>query len=38
VSEAFEEAERVARETGATTLLMDIEVEREQLKSAGTVY
>jgi class 3 adenylate cyclase/DNA-binding IscR family transcriptional regulator/tetratricopeptide (TPR) repeat protein len=38
VNEAFEEAERVARETGATTLLMDIAVEREQLKSAGTVY
>jgi class 3 adenylate cyclase/tetratricopeptide (TPR) repeat protein len=35
VNEAFEEAERVARETGATTLLMDIEVEREQLESAG---
>ena len=35
VNEAFEEAERVARETGATTLLMDIEAEREQLKSAG---
>ncbi len=38
VNEAFEEAERVARETGATTLLMDIAVEREQLKSAGTAY
>ncbi|MDX6634075.1 MAG: hypothetical protein QOF06_278 [Solirubrobacterales bacterium] len=35
VNEAFEEAERVARETGATTLLMDIAVEREQLESAG---
>jgi class 3 adenylate cyclase/tetratricopeptide (TPR) repeat protein len=35
VDEAFEEAERVARETGATTLLMDIAVEREQLESAG---
>ncbi|HYQ79770.1 MAG TPA: adenylate/guanylate cyclase domain-containing protein [Solirubrobacterales bacterium] len=33
--EAFSEAERVARETGATTLLMDIEAEREQLESAG---
>ena len=39
VNEAFEEAERVARETGATTLLMDIEVEREQVGSgAGRAY
>ncbi|HXR60370.1 MAG TPA: adenylate/guanylate cyclase domain-containing protein [Solirubrobacterales bacterium] len=39
VGEAFDEAERVARETGATTLLMDIGAEREQLgSSAGTVY
>lgn len=37
-NEAFEEAERVARETGATTLLMDIEAEREQLESAGTAH
>ncbi|HXQ88846.1 MAG TPA: adenylate/guanylate cyclase domain-containing protein [Solirubrobacterales bacterium] len=37
-NEAFDEAERVARETGATTLLMDIEAERQQLESAGTVY
>ncbi|HSS41944.1 MAG TPA: adenylate/guanylate cyclase domain-containing protein [Solirubrobacterales bacterium] len=35
VEEAFEEAERVAHETGATTLLMDIAAEREQLESAG---
>jgi class 3 adenylate cyclase/tetratricopeptide (TPR) repeat protein len=35
VNEAFEEAERVARETGATTLLMDIAAEREQLENAG---
>jgi class 3 adenylate cyclase/tetratricopeptide (TPR) repeat protein len=35
VSEAFEEAERVARETGATTLLMDIEEEREQAGSSA---
>jgi class 3 adenylate cyclase/tetratricopeptide (TPR) repeat protein len=33
VEEAFEEAERVARECGATTLLMDIATEREQLGS-----
>jgi len=38
VNEAFDEAERVARETGATTLLMDIAAEREELKSAGTAY
>ena len=39
VSEAFDEAERVARETGATTLLMDIAAEREELESsAGTAY
>jgi class 3 adenylate cyclase/tetratricopeptide (TPR) repeat protein len=39
VDEAFAEAERVARETGATTLLMDIATEREQLgTSARTVY
>jgi tetratricopeptide (TPR) repeat protein len=31
VNEAFEEAERVARETGATTLLMDIGEEKAQL-------
>ena len=31
VAEAFEEAERVARECGATTLLMDIEEEKAQL-------
>jgi class 3 adenylate cyclase len=38
-NEAFDEAERVARETGATTLLMDIAVEREQLGSgAGRAY
>jgi class 3 adenylate cyclase/tetratricopeptide (TPR) repeat protein len=36
VDEALEEAERVARETGATTLLMDIGTEREQLGSPGT--
>jgi tetratricopeptide (TPR) repeat protein len=35
VEEAFDEAERVARETGATTLLMDIEAEREQLESSA---
>jgi class 3 adenylate cyclase/tetratricopeptide (TPR) repeat protein len=35
VSEAFDEAERVARETGATTLLMDIEEEREQVGSSA---
>jgi class 3 adenylate cyclase/tetratricopeptide (TPR) repeat protein len=33
VDEAFDEAERVARECGATTLLMDIAAEREQLGS-----
>ncbi|HWC48616.1 MAG TPA: adenylate/guanylate cyclase domain-containing protein [Solirubrobacterales bacterium] len=38
VGEAFEESERVARELGATTLLMDIENEREQLGSARTTY
>jgi class 3 adenylate cyclase/tetratricopeptide (TPR) repeat protein len=39
VREAFDEAERVARETGATTLLADIGAEREQLgSSAGTAY
>jgi adenylate cyclase len=39
VSEAFDEAERVARETGATTLMMDIEEEREQVSSgAGRAY
>jgi class 3 adenylate cyclase/tetratricopeptide (TPR) repeat protein len=39
VEEAFEESERVARETGATTLLMDIAAEREQLESsAGHAY
>jgi class 3 adenylate cyclase/tetratricopeptide (TPR) repeat protein len=39
VTEALEEAERVARETEATTLLMDIEAEREQLGSpSGPVY
>jgi len=32
--EAFDEAERVARESGATTLLMDIAAEREQLQSS----
>ena len=31
VAEAFEEAERVARESGATTLLMDIEEEKAQI-------
>ncbi len=31
VAEAFEEAERIARESGATTLLMDIEEEKAQL-------
>ncbi len=36
VDEAFEEAERVARETGATTLLMDIEEEREQAGSSAS--
>jgi len=35
VSEAFDEAERVARETGATTLMMDIEEEREQVGAGG---
>ncbi|HET9677431.1 MAG TPA: AAA family ATPase, partial [Solirubrobacterales bacterium] len=35
VDEAFDEAERVARETEATTLLMDIEAEREQLESSA---
>ncbi len=35
VEEAFEEAERVARETGSTTLLMDIEEERELLGSSA---
>ncbi len=39
VEEAFAEAERVARETGAKTLLMDIEAERQQLESgAGRAY
>jgi hypothetical protein len=39
VDEAFEESERVARETGATTLLMDIAAEREQVESsAGHAY
>jgi class 3 adenylate cyclase/tetratricopeptide (TPR) repeat protein len=39
VEEAFEEAARVARETGATTLLMDIAAEREQIGScAGRAY
>jgi tetratricopeptide (TPR) repeat protein len=38
-NEAFEEAERVARETGAVTLLEDIRAEREQLESsAGRAY
>jgi class 3 adenylate cyclase/tetratricopeptide (TPR) repeat protein len=38
-NEAFEEAERVARETGATTLIEDIKAEREQLESsAGRAY
>ncbi|HWN72485.1 MAG TPA: adenylate/guanylate cyclase domain-containing protein [Solirubrobacterales bacterium] len=35
VNEAFDEAERVAHETGATTLMMDIEAERDQLKSSA---
>ncbi|MFL5898694.1 MAG: ATP-binding protein [Solirubrobacterales bacterium] len=36
---AFDEAERVARETGAKTLQMDIEAEREQLESStGRAY
>jgi class 3 adenylate cyclase/tetratricopeptide (TPR) repeat protein len=35
VEEAFGEAERVARECGATTLLMDIATEREQLGSGA---
>jgi hypothetical protein len=35
VDEAFEESERVARETGATTLLEDIKVEREQLETGA---
>jgi class 3 adenylate cyclase/tetratricopeptide (TPR) repeat protein len=35
VEEAFDEAERVARECGATTLLMDIASEREQLGSGA---
>ena len=35
VNEAFEEAERVARETGATTLLEDIRAEREQLETGA---
>jgi tetratricopeptide (TPR) repeat protein len=34
VEEALEEAERVARETEAVTLLMDIETEREQLAAS----
>jgi adenylate cyclase len=34
-NEAFEEAERIARETGATTLLEDIKAEREQLESSA---
>lgn len=38
VEEAFDEAERVARECGAATLLMDIAGEREQLGSAGRAY
>jgi class 3 adenylate cyclase/tetratricopeptide (TPR) repeat protein len=38
VEEAFEESERVARECGATTLLMDIATEREQLGSARSAY
>jgi DhnA family fructose-bisphosphate aldolase class Ia len=38
-TEAFEEAARVARETGAETLLMDIAEERAQLGSgAGRTY
>jgi class 3 adenylate cyclase/tetratricopeptide (TPR) repeat protein len=35
VEDAFDEAERVARECGATTLLMDIAGEREQLGSSA---
>ncbi len=35
VAEAFEESERVARETGATTLLEDIRVERDQLETGA---
>jgi class 3 adenylate cyclase/tetratricopeptide (TPR) repeat protein len=35
VEEAFDEAERVARECGATTLLMDIATEREQIGSGA---
>jgi adenylate cyclase len=35
VEDALEEAERVARETEATTLLMDIAAEREQLGSSS---
>jgi tetratricopeptide (TPR) repeat protein len=39
VAEAFEESARVARETGATTLLEDIRAEREQIgSSAGRAY
>jgi class 3 adenylate cyclase/tetratricopeptide (TPR) repeat protein len=39
VEEAFDEAEQVARESGATTLLMDIAGEREQLgTSARSAY
>jgi adenylate cyclase len=38
-NEAFDEAERVARETAAITLLEDIRAEREQLESsAGRAY
>jgi hypothetical protein len=35
VEDAFDEAERVARECGATTLLMDIATEREQIGSGA---
>jgi class 3 adenylate cyclase/tetratricopeptide (TPR) repeat protein len=36
-NEAFEEAARVARETGATTLIEDIKAEREQLESSAAI-
>ena len=37
-AEPLEEAERVARETGAEALLIDIRAEREQTSGAGTAY
>jgi len=35
IAEAFDESERVAHETGATTLLEDIRVERDQLETGA---